>query len=61
MDAGAIDLINRTNSGMNYWGISNLNLAELQPLVQLENDSAALRFRAGISSRAGDRPRVSYK
>ena len=29
------NLINWTNSGMNYWAISDLNLAELQEFVQL--------------------------
>jgi anti-sigma factor RsiW len=28
------NLIHWTNSGMNYWGISDLNLAELQQFVQ---------------------------
>ena len=37
------NLIHWTKSGMNYWAISDLNLAELQQFVQLlENDSAAL-------------------
>ena len=39
------NLIHWTNSGMNYWAVSDLNLAELQQFVQLlETDSAALRF-----------------
>jgi anti-sigma factor RsiW len=39
------NLINWTNSGMNYWAISDLNLAELQQFVQLlENDRAAVRL-----------------
>ena len=29
------NLINWTNSGMNYWATSDLNLAELQEFVQL--------------------------
>jgi anti-sigma factor RsiW len=40
------NLIHRTNSGMNYWAISDLNLAELQEFVHLlQNDSAAVRFQ----------------
>jgi anti-sigma factor RsiW len=36
------NLINWSSSGMNYWAISDLNLAELQQFVQLlQNDSAA--------------------
>jgi anti-sigma factor RsiW len=36
------NLVNWTNSGMNYWAISDLNLAELQQFVQLlQNDRAA--------------------
>ena len=47
------NLIHWTKSGMNYWAISDLNLAELQQFAQLlENDSAALRFQSGISNRA---------
>jgi anti-sigma factor RsiW len=43
------NLINWTNSGMNYWVISDLNLAELQQFVQLlQNDRAA---RQEISAR----------
>lgn len=39
------NLIHWTNSGMNYWAVSDLNLAELQQFVQLlESDSAAVRF-----------------
>jgi anti-sigma factor RsiW len=39
------NLIHWTNSGMNYWAVSDLNLAELQQFVQLlETDSAAVRF-----------------
>jgi anti-sigma factor RsiW len=47
------NLIHWTKSGMDYWAISDLNLAELQQFVQLlQNDSAALSFQAGISNRA---------
>ena len=39
------NLINWSNAGMNYWAISDLNLADLQQFVQLlQNDSAAVRF-----------------
>jgi anti-sigma factor RsiW len=39
------NLIHWTNAGMNYWAVSDLNLAELQQFVQLlQNDSAAARF-----------------
>lgn len=41
------NLIQWTKSGMSYWAISDLNLAELQQFVQLlENDSATLRIQA---------------
>ena len=47
------NLINWTNAGMNYWAISDLNLAELQEFVQLlQNSGAALRFQMGISNSA---------
>jgi anti-sigma factor RsiW len=37
------NLISWTNSGMNFWAISDLNLAELQQFVQLlQTDSAAM-------------------
>ena len=40
------NLISWTNAGMNYWAISDLNLAELQQFVQLlQNDSAAVQAR----------------
>jgi anti-sigma factor RsiW len=40
------NLISWTNAGMNYWAISDLNLAELQQFVQLlQNDSAAVQTR----------------
>ena len=43
------NLINWTNTGMNYWAISDLNLAELQQFVQLlQDNNAALRFQIGI-------------
>ena len=39
------NLIHWTNSGMNYWAVSDLNLAELQQFVQLlQDDRAAVRF-----------------
>jgi len=39
------NLIHWTNSGMNYWAVSDLNLAELQQFVQLlQEDRSALRF-----------------
>ena len=42
------NLINWTNAGMNYWAISDLNLAELQQFVQLlHGNNAALRFQIG--------------
>jgi anti-sigma factor RsiW len=38
------NLINWSSSGMNYWAISDLNLADLQQFVQLlQNDHAAVR------------------
>lgn len=40
------NLISWTTAGMNYWAISDLNLAELQQFVQLlQNDSAAVHAR----------------
>jgi anti-sigma factor RsiW len=49
------NLINWTNSGMNYWATSDLNLAELQEFVQLlQNNGAALRFQMGISNSTRD-------
>jgi anti-sigma factor RsiW len=42
------NLINWTNSGMNYWAISDLNLADLQRFVQLlQNDFAILEHLNG--------------
>jgi len=47
------NLINWSNSGMNYWAISDLNLAELQQFVQLlQKDSAAVRFQIRMSNNA---------
>jgi anti-sigma factor RsiW len=37
------NLINWSNSGMNYWAISDLNLAELQGFVQLLQDNGAVK------------------
>jgi anti-sigma factor RsiW len=49
------NLINWSNSGMNYWAISDLNLADLQQFVQMvQKDSAAVRFQIGISNNARD-------
>ena len=40
------NLINWSDSGMNYWAVSDLNLAELQQFVQLlQNDRAAVRAK----------------
>jgi anti-sigma factor RsiW len=43
------NLINWTNSGMNYWATSDLNLAELQEFVQLlQNNGATSKFQTAL-------------
>ena len=47
------NLINWSNSGMNYWAISDLNLADLQQFVQLlQKDAATVRFQIRMSNNA---------
>jgi hypothetical protein len=46
------NFISWTNGGMNYWAISDLNLAELQQFVQLlQNQPAADLMTKFLSSR----------
>jgi len=48
------NLINWSNSGMNYWAISDLNLADLQQFVQLlQNERTSAPTIENRRSRAG--------